>query len=112
MTYSTLIIDRMVDVTVTSAERAVMPSGVTVQRSKLKSQSKKQAKAAHSLAKMKPSVDGLCQNPKCKNHGIPDFRGLQKHHLKFRSKGRDDSPENIAFLCGKCHSAAHGILEK
>jgi 5-methylcytosine-specific restriction endonuclease McrA len=30
-------------------------------------------------------------------------RKLDPHHIKLRSRGRDDSPENIEWLCRSCH---------
>lgn len=35
--------------------------------------------------------------------------GAYIHHKTFRSQGGDDVPENLAWLCGVCHDAAHGI---
>lgn len=49
----------------------------------------------------KPSV--------CSECGLrPDFRGLQKHHIIFRSQGGKETQ----WLCGKCHSLKHGIVER
>ena len=36
-------------------------------------------------------------------------RGIHAHHGIFRSQGGGDAPENLAWLCGVCHDAAHGI---
>ncbi|MDD4876753.1 MAG: HNH endonuclease signature motif containing protein [Dehalococcoidales bacterium] len=73
----------------------------------LKPVSKKQAKRNGELAKIEPPIDGKCQN--C--HELPDWRGLAKHHKTKRSQGGQDSPDNIIWLCGKCHSLFHGIKE-
>lgn len=35
--------------------------------------------------------------------------GQHVHHKVFRSQGGGDVPENLAWLCGVCHDAAHGI---
>lgn len=44
--------------------------------------------------------------------GKGDFRGLRKHEIVLRSKGGDPTdPSNCLLLCGKCHSAKHGIKE-
>ena len=51
---------------------------------------------------MKPLVCEECGKP-------PDFRGLRKHHVIFRSQGGKNG-ETI-YLCGKCHSKAHNIRE-
>jgi 5-methylcytosine-specific restriction protein A len=32
---------------------------------------------------------------------------LEVHHKDFRSKGGDDSEENLITLCAKCHSQVH-----
>lgn len=37
-----------------------------------------------------------------------DFRGLQKHHIIFRSHCGPDDKQNIVWLCGVCHDEAHG----
>ena len=52
------------------------------------------------------------QNGKCANCG----RGLgwrsAKHELKSRAQGGNPmDEENCILLCGKCHSARHGIKE-
>ncbi len=59
------------------------------------------------LSKIKPPEDGRCE--KC--HKLPDFRGLQKHHKRFRSQGGNDGRENLIWLCGKCHDKEHGIKD-
>lgn len=59
------------------------------------------------LARINPPEDGLCEN--C--HRPPDFRGLQKHHIVFRSKNGNDTRDNIKWLCGGCHNLMHGITE-
>jgi 5-methylcytosine-specific restriction endonuclease McrA len=42
----------------------------------------------------------------------PDFRGLSLHHKKFKSQGGQSENCNVVLVCGKCHSAYHGITEK
>ena len=59
------------------------------------------------LAKLKPPKDGLCQE--C--HLKPDWRGLARHHIIKRSQGGNENPENIIWLCGKCHAKNHGRIE-
>jgi len=39
---------------------------------------------------------GICE--KC-----GEYRMLSRHHKKRRTRGRDDSPENIQYLCVVCH---------
>ena len=37
------------------------------------------------------------------------FAGLQRHHKVHRARGqRDDSVENLEWLCAKCHGQEHG----
>jgi 5-methylcytosine-specific restriction endonuclease McrA len=52
-------------------------------------------------------LGGLCEL--C--HKPPDWRGLSPHENKHRSQGGKLSLENSKMLCGKCHSAEHGIKE-
>ena len=35
--------------------------------------------------------------------------GVHVHHKVFRSQGGGDVPENLSWLCGVCHVAAHCI---
>ncbi len=52
---------------------------------------------------------GLCML--CKQ--VPDWRGLSKHEIKFRSLGGSPTDrDNVILVCGKCHSKLHGIAEK
>ena len=45
-----------------------------------------------------------CTSPVCGRRGA-----LTPHHLKYRSAGGDDSPENVASLCLWCHlEGVHG----
>ena len=71
----------------------------------LRKVSKKQAKRNRELAKIPAPV--LCD--KC---GLkPDFRGLQRHHSKFKSLGGTDERENIIWVCSRCHSELHHLKE-
>ena len=48
----------------------------------------------------------------CESCGrVPDWRGLSGHHKVKRSQGGTDDEGNIEILCGRCHSARHGIKE-
>ncbi len=54
----------------------------------------------------------VCRGGKCEECGKPsDFRGLHPHEKVFRSQGGKLSLENSVMLCGKCHSAKHGVRE-
>ena len=44
-----------------------------------------------------------CQNPNCKNKS--DNQILEVHHIKFKSEGGTDSPNNLITLCNKCHTS-------
>ena len=37
------------------------------------------------------------------------FRPLHLHHIKHRSKSRDDRKENLQLVCYLCHNVAHGL---
>jgi 5-methylcytosine-specific restriction endonuclease McrA len=66
---------------------------------------KKEQKLTQELLEL---CKGLCMN--CGS--TPDFRGLSKHEIKFRSQGGDPTDRNNTILvCGKCHSKFHGITE-
>ncbi|MEI3336354.1 MAG: HNH endonuclease [Clostridium sp.] len=47
-----------------------------------------------------------CQNPNCKNKDKKD-QILKIHHIKYRSEGGSDRPENLITLCSKCHTPAN-----
>lgn len=34
--------------------------------------------------------------------------GIKFHHIKFKSQGGGDTPDNGAILCLECHRKAHG----
>ena len=80
-----------------------------MRKSPIKSRGKKTIEREKNLAKFKR------EHPKpdvCEQCGqAPDFRGLAPHHMEKRSQGGDESPDNLKWLCGKCHSAEHGIKE-
>ena len=47
--------------------------------------------------------------------GFGDWRGLAIHHIKHKKMGGNknlDTLTNLVLLCGECHSARHGIVEK
>jgi HNH endonuclease len=63
-------------------------------------------------------------NGRCRNHGgVPrDFvaarclrcgsvHELHKHHVVRVDDGGDDTPENLAWLCGECHREWHWNVE-
>jgi 5-methylcytosine-specific restriction endonuclease McrA len=46
--------------------------------------------------------------------GLPDWRGLAIHHLELRQMGgtrRVYTDDDLAVVCGRCHSQFHGIRE-
>jgi 5-methylcytosine-specific restriction endonuclease McrA len=69
-----------------------------------------QMKAEKELSKkMLEKCGGKCM--KCGK--LPDWRGLSKHEIIFRSQGGNPLDEsNCLILCGKCHNRVHGIFEQ
>jgi len=45
-----------------------------------------------------------CQNPKCKNKKDKK-QILQIHHIKYKSLGGTNTPNNLITLCTKCHTS-------
>jgi hypothetical protein len=47
-----------------------------------------------------------CQNPNCPDHKKKTETKpvLHVHHIKYRSMGGTDAPDNLITLCAKCHS--------
>jgi 5-methylcytosine-specific restriction endonuclease McrA len=35
-------------------------------------------------------------------------RGLEVHHIRFRSRGGGNREENLITLCSECHTRVHG----
>ena len=48
-----------------------------------------------------------CQNPDCKYKDKDKKQILKVHHIKYRSEGGTDRPENLITLCSKCHTPAN-----
>ena len=48
-----------------------------------------------------------CQNPDCKYKDKNKKQILKVHHIKYRSEGGTDRPENLITLCSKCHTPAN-----
>lgn len=69
--------------------------------SKKRRQSTKAMKAARPV--IYERAHGMCE--RC-GTGIW-FTTYEAHHRKLRSRGGDDSPENLAALCSRCHSHVH-----
>jgi 5-methylcytosine-specific restriction endonuclease McrA len=85
----------------------------SIKRTALRAVSQKrqaQMKAEKELSKkMLEKCGGKCM--KCGK--LPDWRGLSKHEIIFRSQGGNPLDEsNCLILCGKCHNRVHGILEE
>ena len=47
-----------------------------------------------------------CQNPNC-IHKDKKEQILKVHHIRYRSEGGSDRPENLITLCSKCHTPAN-----
>ena len=48
-----------------------------------------------------------CQNPDCKYKDKDKKQILKVHHIRYRSEGGTDRPENLITLCSKCHTPAN-----
>jgi 5-methylcytosine-specific restriction endonuclease McrA len=71
--------------------------------SKMAKQKIKERKLSQELLEQSGGVCQLCGR-------APDFRGLSKHEIVFRSQGGDPlDKKNVKLLCGDCHDRAHGI---
>ena len=44
-----------------------------------------------------------CQNPNCKNKDKKQI--LEVHHIKYKSLGGTNNPNNLITLCSKCHTS-------
>lgn len=78
----------------------------------MKQLGKKGAKDKKELAAITPSLK-VKSKGKCMKCGkLPDFRGLSRHHLAHRSRGGNNSPENVELWCGVCHGAEHNTAKK
>ncbi len=61
------------------------------------------------------SMDGfVCRNPEClsANGDLVNSRWLSVHHIKYRSHGGTDAPENTITLCRLCDHAVHNGIGK
>ena len=83
-----------------------------MKRTPLRKISKKQAKRNREFNKNVPPAHkiGLVVCPAC---GQPaDFRGIHRSHETPRSRGGQDTKENIKYKCAHCHyTQKHGIKE-
>jgi len=52
----------------------------------------------------------LRDNFHCQDCGV--YTENQPHHIIFKSRGGDDTAENLILLCQKCHAQKHGITIK
>lgn len=64
----------------------------------------RKAREAHQrvIYRLVTKRDRVCRNCKAKGPG------LHHHHLRYRSKGGEDSEKNLLLLCGRCHADCHG----
>ncbi len=66
--------------------------------------------AAKLYAELMERAGGCCMQ--CGR--VPDFRGLQMHHLKLKGMGgtkKPDTAAGLAVLCAGCHAKAHRVRE-
>src|SRR5271170_2753390 len=52
---------------------------------------------------------GFCEKMGC-NRNISEETG-HMHHIKHRSRGGDESMQNLEALCGRCHKKEHSDRE-
>ena len=78
----------------------------------LKKVSNKMAKQKRQERQLKTQLFERCKGL-CEDCGQPpDFRGLSKHEIVYRSRGGNPlDPDNCKMLCGTCHSKRHGLNE-
>lgn len=77
-----------------------------LQKPKSRAREKSQrTKARESTYKANCRLVSIRDAHKCRVCGARD--GLQHHHIRFRSQGRDDSTANLLLVCGGCHSDVH-----
>lgn len=80
-------------------------------KKRMNATSKKQTAKNNELNKARKSLKAMAGELCMNCHQPPDFRGLQVHHLKLRSKGGTNALSNLILLCAKCHNEVHGIRE-
>jgi len=52
-----------------------------------------------------------CEGALCEECGSPVSWRMSPDHLKKKSQGGGDDPDNLLVKCGKCHSGKHNIKE-
>ena len=65
------------------------------------------------MSKISPEVRKLVRERdgnRCVFCGAEETKNcrLQLHHLKYRSKGGTNSPDNLVLVCPNCHKCIHG----
>lgn len=79
-----------------------------MRRTPLRRVSKKRAAAdrvlAHARAQVKRRSWGRCE---AEFSQYCTRRGTQAHHVRRRSQGGTDTPDNLLWVCTPCHSAIH-----
>lgn len=46
-------------------------------------------------------------NYQCRSCGAGGMNTLHIHHIKYRSRGGDDTEDNLITLCFRCHKKLH-----
>lgn len=64
------------------------------------------------MPKVSPDVRKLVRERdgfKCRVCGVPETKKnkLQLHHIKYRSRGGSNHPDNLMLVCQECHTAIH-----
>lgn len=74
---------------------------------------KRQAQIEHE-AELMPALIARARG-RCEHcHGLPDWRGLSRHHLRHKGMGGSSHVYTLAELelwCGPCHDAEHGVRD-
>lgn len=85
---------------------AVDEQGMTVAEGFGRSEPEAIHRLVERVYRIHASAVALKQRNRC--HECGRLKPLQAHHVKHRSKGRDDRMANIRMLCSDCHHLQHG----
>ena len=79
-----------------------------MKKTRIKPVGKKGEANRSALKKVTPALKEVSQGH-CMNCGkMPDFRGLQRHELKYRSQGGKIDETNTVLWCASCHAGEKG----
>ena len=81
-------------------------------QTRIKQLGKKGLKDKKELSAIAPVLEAKSKGKCMKCGKLPDFRGLQKHHLAHRAQGGNNSLLNVEMWCGLCHDTEHNTAKK